>query len=77
VVHTQYYNSGSMLGCDNLQAYGQGSVNCRALPRPPASPARLRGRPFSVEFSVGGDAPRHRIPVIVARACGGQAVVVG
>jgi chitinase len=27
VVHTQYYNSGSMLGCDNNQAYSQGSVN--------------------------------------------------
>jgi chitinase len=27
VVHTQFYNSGSMLGCDQLQAYGQGSVN--------------------------------------------------
>jgi chitinase len=27
VVHTQYYNSGSMLGCDQLQAYSQGSVN--------------------------------------------------
>jgi chitinase len=27
VVHTQYYNSGSMLGCDQMQAYGQGTVN--------------------------------------------------
>jgi chitinase len=27
VVHTQYYNSGSMLGCDNNQAYSQGTVN--------------------------------------------------
>jgi chitinase len=27
VVHTQFYNSGSMLGCDQLQAYAQGSVN--------------------------------------------------
>lgn len=27
VVHTQYYNSGSMLGCDQNQAYSQGSVN--------------------------------------------------
>ncbi|WP_433439137.1 chitinase [Nonomuraea sp. CA-141351] len=27
VVHTQYYNSGSMLGCDQAQAYAQGSVN--------------------------------------------------
>ncbi|WP_373317880.1 chitinase [Virgisporangium aliadipatigenens] len=27
VVHTQFYNSGSMLGCDQLQAYGQGNVN--------------------------------------------------
>jgi chitinase len=27
VVHTQFYNSGSMLGCDQMQAYGQGSVN--------------------------------------------------
>jgi chitinase len=27
VVHTQYYNSGSMLGCDQMQAYAQGSVN--------------------------------------------------
>jgi chitinase len=27
VVHTQFYNSGSMLGCDNNQAYSQGSVN--------------------------------------------------
>ena len=27
VVHTQYYNSGSMLGCDQMQPYGQGSVN--------------------------------------------------
>jgi chitinase len=27
VVHTQYYNSGSMLGCDNSQAYSQGTVN--------------------------------------------------
>jgi chitinase len=27
VVHTQYYNSGSMLGCDQSQAYGQGTVN--------------------------------------------------
>jgi chitinase len=27
VVHTQYYNSGSMLGCDQAQAYAQGSVD--------------------------------------------------
>jgi chitinase len=27
VVHTQYYNSGSMLGCDQNQAYSQGTVN--------------------------------------------------
>ncbi|MEV6490245.1 glycosyl hydrolase family 18 protein [Actinoplanes sp. NPDC051633] len=27
VVHTQYYNSGSMLGCDKNQAYSQGTVN--------------------------------------------------
>ncbi|WFF05917.1 glycosyl hydrolase family 18 protein [Micromonospora sp. WMMD1076] len=27
VVHTQFYNSGSMLGCDNNAAYGQGTVN--------------------------------------------------
>ncbi|WP_424532315.1 chitinase [Sphaerisporangium viridialbum] len=27
VVHTQFYNSGAMLGCDQAQAYGQGSVN--------------------------------------------------
>ncbi|WP_214326099.1 chitinase [Nonomuraea sediminis] len=27
VVHTQYYNSGAMLGCDQAQAYGQGTVN--------------------------------------------------
>jgi chitinase len=27
VVHMQYYNSGSMLGCDQSQAYSQGSVN--------------------------------------------------
>jgi chitinase len=27
VVHTQFYNSGSMLGCDQSQAYGQGNVN--------------------------------------------------
>jgi chitinase len=27
VVHTQYYNSGSMLGCDNNQAYAQGTEN--------------------------------------------------
>jgi chitinase len=27
VVHTQYYNSGSMLGCDQAQAYSQGTVN--------------------------------------------------
>jgi chitinase len=27
VVHTQYYNSGSMLGCDQMQAYPQGTVN--------------------------------------------------
>ncbi|WP_240687272.1 chitinase [Amycolatopsis suaedae] len=27
VVHTQFYNSGSMLGCDQAQAYGQGSIN--------------------------------------------------
>ncbi|MEV4476746.1 cellulose binding domain-containing protein [Nonomuraea sp. NPDC049504] len=27
VVHTQFYNSGSMLGCDQAQAYAQGSVN--------------------------------------------------
>ncbi|MGW0809796.1 chitinase [Nonomuraea sp. NPDC002799] len=26
VVHTQFYNSGSMLGCDQAQAYAQGSV---------------------------------------------------
>jgi len=26
-VHTQFYNSGSMLGCDNNQAYSQGTVN--------------------------------------------------
>ncbi|MFD1322311.1 chitinase [Micromonospora sonneratiae] len=27
VVHTQYYNSGSMLGCDRNAAYSQGTVN--------------------------------------------------
>lgn len=27
VVHMQYYNSGSMLGCDQAQPYSQGSVN--------------------------------------------------
>ncbi|NRQ40649.1 carbohydrate-binding protein [Nonomuraea sp. NN258] len=27
VVHTQFYNSGSMLGCDQAQAYSQGTVN--------------------------------------------------
>ncbi|GAA4920888.1 chitinase [Stackebrandtia albiflava] len=27
VVHTQFYNSGSMLGCDNNQAYGQGTID--------------------------------------------------
>ncbi|WP_238502375.1 cellulose binding domain-containing protein [Streptosporangium soli] len=27
VVHMQYYNSGSMLGCDQSQAYSQGTVN--------------------------------------------------
>jgi chitinase len=27
VVHTQYYNSGSMLGCDQNLAYSQGNVN--------------------------------------------------
>ncbi|MDF5752763.1 cellulose binding domain-containing protein [Spongiactinospora sp. TRM90649] len=27
VVHTQYYNSGTMLGCDQGQAYGQGTIN--------------------------------------------------
>jgi chitinase len=27
VVHTQFYNSGSMLGCDNNAAYAQGTVN--------------------------------------------------
>nr|BFE65429.1 glycoside hydrolase family 18 protein [Dactylosporangium thailandense] len=27
VVYTQYYNSGSMLGCDQMQAYSQGTVN--------------------------------------------------
>ncbi|GAA4194868.1 hypothetical protein GCM10022252_39880 [Streptosporangium oxazolinicum] len=27
VVHTQFYNSGSMLGCDQNAAYSQGSVN--------------------------------------------------
>ena len=27
VVHTQFYNSGSMLGCDNNQAYSQGTEN--------------------------------------------------
>jgi chitinase len=27
VVHTQFYNSGSMLGCDHNAAYGQGTVN--------------------------------------------------
>jgi chitinase len=27
VVHTQYYNSGAMLGCDQNQAYSQGTVN--------------------------------------------------
>ncbi len=27
VVHTQYYNSGSMLGCDQTFAYSQGTVN--------------------------------------------------
>jgi chitinase len=26
-VHTQYYNSGSMLGCDQMQPYAQGTVN--------------------------------------------------
>ncbi|WP_033346289.1 chitinase [Catenuloplanes japonicus] len=27
VVHTQFYNSGAMLGCDQVAAYSQGSVN--------------------------------------------------
>src|SRR5262245_24898149 len=27
IVHTQYYNSGSMLGCDNMFAYSQGTEN--------------------------------------------------
>src|SRR2546430_4611249 len=27
VVHTQFYNSGSMLGCDQMQPYSQGTVN--------------------------------------------------
>jgi chitinase len=27
VVHTQFYNSGAMLGCDQNQAYGSGNVN--------------------------------------------------
>ncbi|WP_283138046.1 cellulose binding domain-containing protein [Rhizohabitans arisaemae] len=27
VVFTQYYNSGTMLGCDQAQAYGQGTIN--------------------------------------------------
>ncbi|MFI5916614.1 chitinase [Dactylosporangium sp. NPDC051541] len=27
VVYTQYYNSGAMLGCDQMQAYSQGTVN--------------------------------------------------
>ncbi|WP_239123989.1 fibronectin type III domain-containing protein [Rhizocola hellebori] len=27
IVHTQFYNSGSMLGCDQMFAYGQGSIN--------------------------------------------------
>jgi chitinase len=27
VVHTQYYNSGAMLGCDQMNAYSQGTVN--------------------------------------------------
>jgi chitinase len=27
VVHTQYYNSGSMLGCDRMAAYSQGTVD--------------------------------------------------
>jgi chitinase len=27
VVHTQYYNSGAMLGCDQMGAYSQGTVN--------------------------------------------------
>jgi chitinase len=27
VVHTQFYNSGAMLGCDQNAAYGQGTVN--------------------------------------------------
>jgi chitinase len=27
VVHTQFYNSGAMLGCDNNAAYSQGTVN--------------------------------------------------
>jgi chitinase len=27
VVYTQYYNSGAMLGCDQMAAYSQGSVN--------------------------------------------------
>jgi chitinase len=27
IVHTQVYNSGSMLGCDQMFAYGQGSIN--------------------------------------------------
>jgi chitinase len=27
IVHTQYYNSGSMLGCDQMFAYSQGTIN--------------------------------------------------
>jgi chitinase len=40
VVHTQFYNSGSMLGCDNNQAYSQGTA-CR---RPPARPVAATSR---------------------------------
>ncbi|MCP2329071.1 chitinase [Hamadaea flava] len=27
IVHTQFYNSGGMLGCDQMFAYGQGTIN--------------------------------------------------
>ena len=58
VVHTQYYNSGSMLGCDQMQAYGQGTVNfMTALAYPAGERAAARSglaRPARRTGAAGG-----------------------
>src|SRR5256886_15663770 len=65
-VHTQYYTSGSMLGCDQNQPYSQGTVNfmtalaCIQLQnglRPDQVSLRLPPGPGAAGGGVGAPAP--------------------